>query len=490
MKKIFIEKTKGIKSLEFIFPDQRGVYLLVGANGTGKTTLLTCMERICNPLAFARGFTTSRSVNEVDQFEQSSITYSTDGSCIRFRKRTAKWVPTPKNGSSELLHDFGYPTATFIHADSKRFEATSEDLRAGNFVAADAEIKNTLNSLLETDRYSRLMRLRNAQGRGRQAAYYYVIKEGPNKYYSEKRFSTGELALLRLVEQLGTAENGALVLLDEAEMALHPRVQINLIKYLNEKASEKEITVFVSTHSPAMIKAMQKERIIMLEDVGNGEIKATIPCYPAKAMGCVDFESSTIFDYIFFVEDDMARLILKKLLNRYIVLVPTHATALSSIIPVGGFEQTAEMAVRTREQVFSQSHVFALVDQDAFEDIDAKPKFKELYNAHSEFIRGLGFTPEVWLIQQLEGNTDGFSGFFRERFHCELMSILHSSEYTDCNSRNQRQLAKDRFAALIGKLSATSGDSDAIVKDCIIQKTIDLLDDGEVKRLIGPLLRR
>lgn len=177
MRKIIIENTKGIRKLEFVFPELEGVYLLAGANGTGKTTLFVCMERICNPLAFARGFTASRSWNAVDQFENASVLYETDQMQVRFRKKTAKWAPTPRKGSSTLLQSFGFSDVIFVRADARRIAISQDDLRAGNFVAADPEIKDTLNNLLETQKYLGLKRLRNANGRGRQATYYYTIRE-------------------------------------------------------------------------------------------------------------------------------------------------------------------------------------------------------------------------------------------------------------------------------------------------------------------------
>ena len=45
-KSITINNTKGINNFQFVFPEQKGVYLLVGTNGVGKTTLLICMDRI------------------------------------------------------------------------------------------------------------------------------------------------------------------------------------------------------------------------------------------------------------------------------------------------------------------------------------------------------------------------------------------------------------------------------------------------------------
>ena len=97
-------------------------------------------------------------------------------------------------------------------------------------------------------KYNNLKRLRNVNGRGRNSTYFYILKDG-RKYYSEKRFSTGELAIIRLVERLHTTASNSLFLLDEAEMALHPRIQKNLLDYLNEKATEKGLTIIISTHS-------------------------------------------------------------------------------------------------------------------------------------------------------------------------------------------------------------------------------------------------
>ena len=145
MREIRVENTKGIKELTFTFPDKSGVYLLVGANGVGKTTLLICMERICNPHAFARGFTSTKTWNEVDQFKDASIKYTTERTCVCFRKRTAKWAPTPKKRSSELLKTFGFNNVIFIRADPGRISISQDDLREGNLVAADREVKETLN---------------------------------------------------------------------------------------------------------------------------------------------------------------------------------------------------------------------------------------------------------------------------------------------------------------------------------------------------------
>lgn len=443
VRKITIKDTKNIKHFEFTIPERNDVYLLVGANGAGKTTLLICLDRICNPLAFARGFASARNFDEVDQYENASIQYETDDVLVKFRKKTAKWAPSPKKGSKELLEMFGYPAVVFIKADSKRIDITQEEMRQGDYVNVAPNIKIDLNTIFETNKFSRLKCLRNRNGRGRQATIFYVIKDGEH-YYSEKRFSSGELALLRLVEKIQSVPDGALILLDEAEMALHPRVQKNLHTYLKQKSVEKNLMLILATHSSSLIKITSKSNIILLQQERNNHIKAITPCYPATAIGSVDFESNTIFDYIFFVEDDMARMLMKRMFYKYLDLEPIHATAMSSIIPVGGYQQTATLAVNTRHQLFEQSKVFAVLDEDAFVEGQANQVFWTLYENNNNIIYSLGCTPELWIVERLENNDQQIELLLRQYFHCEFQTILQDDAYRNCNARNLRKRAKSK----------------------------------------------
>jgi recombinational DNA repair ATPase RecF len=56
MKKVILENVKAIRRLEFELPNRRGVHLVTGRNGTGKTNLLVALYRICNGDAFRDNF--------------------------------------------------------------------------------------------------------------------------------------------------------------------------------------------------------------------------------------------------------------------------------------------------------------------------------------------------------------------------------------------------------------------------------------------------
>ena len=462
MKKITIENTKSIRHLEFTLPEHHGVYLLVGANGAGKTTLLVCLDRICNPNGFARGFSASRSFRAVDQYIEASIKFESGNpsSYLLFRKKNKRWGASPRGGSG-LLSTFGFSTSVFIKADSNRINISEEEIRAGTFDSADIEVKQELNSLFETTKFNKLMRLRNSNGRGRPATYFYVIQEKQGKYYSEKRFSTGELALLRLVEKLSTVEHNALVLLDEAEMALHPRIQKRLLDYLNCISEEKNLTVFISTHSVTMIKATNKNNILLLEKKGPGQglLVITTPCYPAKAIGTVDFMDNIIYDAVFFVEDDMARLLLKKMLKICCEIDNRFTTITNCIVPVGGYRETAKLAINAKTQLLGRSYVCAVWDTDVFSEIiPQNEKIRNWYEANRSMIFDLGCTPEVWMIEQLENMDGEIVNSLRTRFHCEVDTVIHSIEYVSSNATKPRKLAKQKMDIVIAQFSASSGD--------------------------------
>lgn len=477
---ISIKNTKRIKNLTFTVPSKAGVYLLVGGNGAGKTTILTCLHRICEGNAFFNGFRVAAEHDCIDRYEDAAITYTgADKHSVTFRKREQRWVSQPK-ANKEILASFGYRSASFIKADAARLSVTQEEIRQGQYVKADEAVKNALNTIFDTDRFSALERLKIPNGKGKNSTYFYIIKEGKNNYYSEKRFSTGELAIIRLVEKLVKAEEQSLILLDEAELALHPTVQLRLLDYLRHMSGEKQLTVFVSTHSTTMIRATRPANIMLLSDepTRRGHLSVVSPCHPAFAMGFIDELDNNAPDFIFCVEDDMAQLILRELLNQYIATQPREQLRRLQyrIIPVAGWKQTLQFVQNSQKMLFSHSCVRAVLDADVFdpasEDSEDSAERKQRTLAQFPGIAyNLGVTPEVALVAALEKPSPDVTAFIRERFYTDIAAYTQSAEYRDCKKDKPRALAKKKLGLILSTLEAHCAQSE----DAILAQLVPVL---------------
>ncbi len=282
------------------------------------------------------------------------------------------------------------------------------------------------------------------------------------------------MAIIRLLEQLISVEDKTLFLLDEAELALHPRIQKNLLSYIQKKAEEKDLTVFIATHSITMIKACAPKHIMLLREHEN-KIGVVTPCYPAEAIGSVDFEANTICDTVIFVEDDMAKLLLKSMITIFMVSKPDKAGNMYDIVPVGGYEQTALLAKNVKERILKQSRVVAILDKDAeTEELNEKcgnEKFKELYRSQgldNHYIFFLPYTPEVWFISCLERADNKLKNIIKDKYRCEVTEVVQSQEYKNCLSTKERKLAKQKFDVFIKLFTARTGeDINVVTKDVI-----------------------
>lgn len=492
---ITIIKTKGIGNLEFSLPHKSGVYLLVGGNGAGKTTILTALHRICDGNAFSRTFRSSVESKTVDRYKESRITYRVDGNKVSFSKKEKKWAPTPKSNGF-VLSEFGFLDSVFIKASDSRLSPREEEIRKGNLEPADEEIKSIMNRLFDTERFSSMQRLRNTFGRGRAFTHFYVMDDGRKGYYSEKSFSTGELAMLRLVERTRDIAPSSLILLDEAELALHPRVQLRLLDYLSQLAAEKNLTVFVSTHSPTMIRASRPAQIMLLSEDAEGSLTVETPCHPAYAMGFVDEFDDNAPDYVLCVEDVKAQLILREVLGQFLYTPGNeHLQRLQyRIIPVAGWKQTLEFVRRSSGMLFCHSCVRAVLDADVFErtpdDTDSSYQRKQAYVVnYSDVAFSLGVTPEVGIVSALEKKNPQVLRQIRDSFHADFASFVQSDEYVSCKKKNPRSEAKAKLDLILAYLSSRCAQPEDVILARMIPWLIpDMYTPSRLAEIAGKIL--
>lgn len=474
MGSIAISKLKGIEHLEFQIPDSPGVYLLVGKNGCGKSTLLTCLHRIGFSNAFPNGLPCAEGSSRVDQYSDSQITYQSPEGKITYGRRRQRWIPSPYKHAKEVLDGFGFKRTIYAQADQSRLRVTADDVMGGNLYDADAFIKETLNYIFDETKYSRLQRLPRARGRhSKEDPYLLVNPDGT--YYSEKRFSSGELALLRLVGELQNLEPHSLILLDEAELALHPEAQRKLLDTLKRHARESDLTILVATHSTTLIANEQAQQIYLLKEEEPGNIQVVHPCYPAEAMESIDVFDSILGDYLILVEDTMAQGAWRAMCDRTLANESSVVPFQYNALPVGGYSETAKLAQRIKRTLPDHTTVRAVLDADAFDD--ESPILKEITREDPELVHNLGFTPEVEFVNVIEGNQKELEAKCRSKFGRSLRAILSSPEYArQATGANPRKVAKKKFEDIVAGLTNPMAIPDkGVVQHEVITMIVELM---------------
>lgn len=342
-----ITNLRNIRKLRFEIPD-RGVWLLTAGNGAGKTSLLACLRRIGHSNAFPVHFPSSLRSERLDNHSIGIVTYEINGETVEYAYRGERWTPRPRT-NSHLFQRFGYPSVTYIGATADRITPRPEDFDTRHIRAASRVIVDAANAIFETTKFSMLRTINLTRGVGNDA-FVLAIDGNPQTYHSEKHFSLGELCVLKLLRLLKDVNNNSMLIVDELEMALHPRAQVKLLRYLEEQARAKSLTIIFSTHSVTLLKTIDRRRIIYLDKQDNGEIKPIYGCYPTYAIGNIASDEETLPDLMLYVEDVFARDMLSAFFEKFADQRFDDPTArpTAKIVPVGGFQEVVAFLDRNR----------------------------------------------------------------------------------------------------------------------------------------------
>ncbi len=470
-RKIKITNVRNIKKLEFDIPN-KGVYVLTGPNGSGKTTLLASLYRIGYWNAFADNFKTTIKEQKLDSFGGACITYSVGTDEVFYKYSNTRWSPTPRK-NSKLLSRMGFPAVKFIAANAKRIEPTADELKTNIIRKASDQIIQDVKSILSDKKFDNLKIINTKRGVGHHA--YLIEKKisGKNYYFSEKNFSLGELCVLKLVHEIKDIPHNSMILIDEIEMALHPRAQASLFHYLLKKSDEKNLTIIFSTHSASLIKRAGKRHILLLRDNGEGDISCFQRCYPAQALGDISFDEDIQPDYLFFVEDYQAKFLLEQMLEAYKVGKEIGSPSpYYKVVPVGGFPQVVEFLINS-DQIFSDSvKRFAYLDKDVQDEAIKQAEdnknyaLLEKFKNNKEKIKYLPCTPERGIIELISADKIEHSRQMKTKFaggSIDLEMIMRSDDYNRIQSDKPRELTKKQFSYITSEISRKTGMSEESV---------------------------
>jgi energy-coupling factor transporter ATP-binding protein EcfA2 len=459
---------RNIRALTFDLPSQ-GVWLLTAGNGSGKTSLLACLRRIGYANAFPVHFPSSAESEILDDFSGASVTYSLNDEEVEYAYRGERWAPRPRK-NSRLLADFGYPQVIYLGANADRITPRPEDFAPRRVRPAPPTLITAANQIFETNKFNELKVVNLTTGVGNQA-FLMKVGENPTKYHSEKNFSLGELCILKLVEGIRDCPNQSLVLIDELEMALHPRAQVQLYRYLEVAAARKRLTVIFSTHSVSLLKTVQRSSIIYLYRDDDGCVDVVRGCFPTYAIGNITIGEEQAPDCVLYVEDEVAKAIVEPVVK----LALQERFAANSlfpdvrVIPIGGFDAVVQFLTHHGVLMPEGTRAFAMLDNDVRVETVASWEANGKHQKLADFQRlgnrldYLPWTPEVGMLEFLRDRRVLAERMIREELGRPMFS-LDQATFDPANGLNGSAL-RNAAKRIIGQIAEGMGRSAGISRD-------------------------
>ncbi|MFP8778989.1 ATP-dependent nuclease [Hydrogenophaga sp. RWCD_12] len=499
---ITLRNIKKIKKLEFHMPAP-GVWVLTGLNGTGKTSLFASLYRIGAQHAFQKFYKTSPNENRLDSYDNAEIEYKIDGESAKYHYGGQRWRATPRRNAA-LLDQSPYASVEYVEASGKRIEPYPDEIQPRRLRAAEKNVRDFLSAVLADQKWDSLKYVNTRRGVGNDAYLIPYQNDGRNFYFSEKSFSLGELCTLKLAKTICTVPDNSLLLIDEVEMALHPQAQVRLLKKVVELAEQKGLTVLFSTHSATLIKNANRKSIIHLLSDSSGEVSTVIGAFPAQVLGDIAFDDELAADFVFYVEDKQAKLLVEQMVGMYMAKCHPNAShrPLYKIAPVGGFVQVVEM-LNTSSSIFP-NHVrrYALLDEDVKTESLVQARRQQntallsLFATAADRVKFLPCTPELGVIQMLEQSVAENAELLmrlNQMFAGQVINIANlttSNDYLLLTKTNIRDRAKDRLSNVVDKVVALTGLDEIHVRRTMYYEYCKFKygdNAGGLRQLLGPV---
>jgi len=406
---------RGIKRLNVSLNLTPGIYAITGENATGKSSLIASLAAI-----FYRRILTTYFQNSSDS---SVINYNLDSNTMLVEKE--------KNRNHwKFIGDLrlnGFYEGSIIHGN--RFRDTNygalfraSKVKTENLTPAEDFVKENLGIILkdDADYYSSLYRLKAKDAYSYfkfNGSPYFLVQDNSN-IISQFSLSTGENLLISLLHSINfqlikkAKKEHYIVLLDEIELALHPRALVRLIKFLRQLSKDRNIAIYFSTHSVELIRQIPPNNIYYLEKLIDNTVDVINPCYPSYATRNISFFDG--YDLLVLVEDHLARTILEWIIRNHNL----NTSKLIHILPVGGWENTLSLHsdISDSELLGYRKSVISILDGDIENEFKTKYVQKGKFtNLNVSFLQIPSI--EKYLLDKLIINVDTkFTRHFGDAF--------------------------------------------------------------------------
>lgn len=363
--KIQMHNIKNIVEAQIELPFDNGIYTIVGTNGCGKSTMMLCLAQLLT--------------NQLDRLtvgdtkDDSYVKFEIDGNyCLWKRNSNFKWRRSGNivkyNGLYEgsLFYGTRFEDSTNIEQMIASGQITEQEI-----TDADDYVKQQMSYILHGDlnHYPTLKRLKNkfiAQRLGITNRPYFI--NVGSYLVSQYRMSSGECLLVSLLHFLYNSivrrslpsNQKVLVLIDELELALHPIAILRLMDFLKNLVKEhSNLIIYLSSHSPEVIRTIPPMDLFKVNN-SNGILTIETNCYPSYLIR--DLYSNISPDFLLLVEDQLAQMIVNKMLSKYSL----RTSKLIHCLPVGGWQNVLDLhkELYSKKVLGTNTSIISILDGD------------------------------------------------------------------------------------------------------------------------------
>lgn len=246
--------------------------------------------------------------------------------------------------------------------------------------------------------------------------------------YSSYNAATGEEVLIKILIDVVEASRGALILVDEIEIGLHPKIQRRLIDVLYHIACNDNKQFILTSHSPTILSSLPNASRIFIEKDYRGNYSAIQDISVNAALSKMDSASYPLFDL--YCEDDIAEKIIKKVLD-YIKNTKhiSNITDLVNIIISGSADKTYRNFV-VHKETYPKKKIktgYACILDGDTRGKSEYPEQEELHFLYSDK------SPEYFLVEKyLQANENETLKYHLENSdnHCLFSKMIELGQGT------------------------------------------------------------
>ncbi|MBN3004154.1 AAA family ATPase [Chromobacterium alkanivorans] len=404
IKKIHLRNVRGFndENVEFKTP----VTALIGTNGGGKSTILgsaaLAYKNIKPRQFFPKAFLGDESMSDWNiEFELVDKSIQSDKTITK----TARFAQ-----SQWRRDEFGSRHIEYI--EIQRTVPAGEMSRFRKFLAGNSDDFETISLNENTIKYAtavldkKIENYKLVRKKDNHSIRMYLGNTQTNIGYSQFHFGAGEASIIETIDRIESAQNNALILIEEIENGLHPVAVRLFVQYLQNAAKRKRLQIIFTTHSQEAVNELPSEAVWATINKRTWNGKLNIESLRAIT-GTVNATRAV------YVEDEFVKELVENALGR-------HGNGLAEttkVFSAGGYPNLIKVSQFHNENPLLTIPSVALVDGDIYD-----PETNGELPKHAMFI-GEGY-PESTVFNYIHENRVELISFIKQR--CLLSRFTES----------------------------------------------------------------